>query len=429
MDSPPSGLDPVTLGIILVLLILVSAFFASAETALLSFDWLRLRFLAKKGDARAKTLKRLLSKKEQLIGTILVGNNLVNIAASSIATALAIEFFGDSGIAIATGGMTLFLLIFGEISPKTFASRHVEKVGLSLAGTLSVLTKLLWPVVILITALSDGFLRLFGGHIDMTVRRKLSEEEVRTLIAEESDASIPVAKRMMLHGIFQISRHSVKEVMVPRTRVVALDISTSLMEAAEKFVSSGLTRMPVFGDSLDRIIGVVHARDVLALMTKESPQSLASVLRETFFVPESMTLETLLFQFQSKHTHIAMVVDEYGSFEGIVTLEDVLEEIVGEIRDEHDIEGDAIRFLPGGDVFVRGTVTIRDVNKALGMRLPTNVDTTLGGFMMTKLGHIPNKGESFVSDNARFSVERISGRRIVLIRVSPIVPPDAAAEE
>jgi CBS domain containing-hemolysin-like protein len=294
------------------------------------------------------------------------------------------------------------------------------------AGALSLLGKLLWPLVILVTGLSNGFLRLFGGRANAALPRKLSEEEVHTLISEESDsASIPNAKRMMLHGIFQMSRHSVKEVMVPRTRVSALDISIPLIEAAEKFVSTGLTRMPVYGDSLDRIIGVIHARDVLSLLTKDAPQSLTSVMRETFFVPESMTLETLLFQFQQKHTHIAMVVDEYGSFEGIVTLEDVLEEIVGEIRDEHDIEGDAIRFLPGGDAFVRGTVTIRDVNKVLGMRLPTNTDITLGGFMMTKLGHIPNRGESFIFGSARFTVERISGHRIVLIRVSPIAVEDS----
>ncbi len=421
MESLLSDINPAALAAILVGLLVVSAFFSGSETALLGFNWLRLRYLARKGNRRAHILEQVLTRKDRLIGTLLVGNNVVNVAASAIATALAIAYFGDRGILIATAGMTFVLLIFGEIAPKTLAIRHTEAVGLAVAPFAAFLVRVLAPVVLLVTALSNLLLRLFGTRPEPPSSPSLSEEEIRSLLSESGGAAaVAEGKRSMLRGIFQLSRQTAREVMVPRTRVKALDVSTDIRDAARRFVATGFTRMPVYRETLDHILGIAHARDALDVVVSDRAGGLGSILRETFFVPESMTLENLLFEFQRKRTHMAVVVDEYGGVEGILTLEDVLEEIVGEIRDEHDLEGESIRFLPGGEALVAGIASLRDVNGRLGLKLPTTVDTTLGGFAMTSLGHIPEVGESFVREKIRFTIERMSRNRVLLVRATPL---------
>lgn len=432
MNTDLYGLDPLLLGLLLAALLVCSAFFAAAETAILSINWMRLRYLVRKGTRNARALEHLLTRKDRMLGTILVGNNAVNIAASAIATALGLAYFGESGIAIATGAMTFVLLILGEISPKTFASRHSERVALALAPVLGLIQRLLTPVVFLITGLSNGLLRLFGVQAGVSARPSLSEEELRLLLAEGTDtAAVAEGKRRMLHGIFRLTRQTAREVMVPRPRVNSIDIATDIEEAARSFVSTGYTRLPVYRGSLDNIVGVVHARDALDMVMNRRAGGLSAILREIFFVPEAMTLEQLLAEFQRKQVHLAAVVDEYGGVEGIVTLEDVLEEIVGEIRDEHDVEIDAVRFLPSGEALVRGTASVREVNQALGLALPTDVDSTVGGFIMTTLGHIPEIGDSFFFHGARFTVERAAQRRVLLVRVIPLPPsaPDSPSPE
>ncbi|MBE0618283.1 MAG: DUF21 domain-containing protein [Proteobacteria bacterium] len=421
-QTPAPNHLPEFLGLLGVLLLL-SAFFSGSETALLGADWLKMRYLARKGDRRARIYQALLERRDLLLGTILVGNNLVNIAASAIATALALASFGEQGIALATGAMTLLLLVFGEIAPKTFASQRAEPLALTVAPVFALLGRLLFPAVITVTFLSNSLLRLFGARPEATLRQSLSEDEIRTLIAEGgATGAVAERKRRMLHGIFQMGRQTVREVMVPRTRVRALEVSTPMAEAVDGFVGTGYTRLPVFRENLDEIVGIAHARDALALLGKGESGSLASIAREPFFVPESKDLESMLYEFQTKRTHMAVVVDEYGGVEGIVTMEDVLEEIVGEIRDEHDVEGEAIRFLPGGEVLVHGGVSLRDVNERLKLRLPTDVDVTLGGFVMTRLGHIPEVGESFRHGTSVFAVERTGRNRVLLVRVTPVPP-------
>lgn len=415
------SLDTNVLIPLLVLLIVLSAFFSGSETALLGFDWLRLRYLARKGNRRARMLERILTRKDRLIGTILVGNNIANVAASAIATAVAIAMWGEQGIALATGAMTLLLLIFAEIAPKTFASRHSEKVGLTVAPVFVVLDKVLLPLVLMVTTVSNLLLRLFGSHAHVAHRPSLSEEEIRTLLSDaKSTADVAESKRRMLHGVFQISSKSAREIMIPRTRMNGLDITTGVEEAAAQFLSTGFTRLPVFREDMDHIAGVVHARDVLKLVTSDREASLASALRETFFVPETMTVETLLYEFQARRTHLAVVVDEFGGVEGLVTLEDVLEEIVGEIRDEHDLEGEQVRFLPGGEALVQGHATIRDLNQLLKLGLPTDMDVTIGGFTMTRLARIPEAGESFTYNLVKYTVERTGHNRVLLVRVTPL---------
>ncbi|MDW7709736.1 MAG: CNNM domain-containing protein [Deferrisomatales bacterium] len=422
-DTLPTDHLPELLGLLAVLLLL-SAFFSGSETALLGTDWLKMRYLARKGNRRARIHQGLMERRDLLLGTILVGNNLVNIAASAIATALALSAFGERGIAVATGAMTLLLLVFGEIAPKTFASQRAEPVALAVAPVFALLGRLLYPAVVAVTFLSNGLLRLFGARPEAALRPSLSEDEIRTLLTEGgAGAAVAESKRRMLHGIFQMGRQTVREVMVPRTRVRALDVATTVPEAAENFVTSGYTRLPVYRESLDEIVGIAHARDALALLGRGTAGTLAAIAREPLFVPESKDLESMLYEFQTRRTHMAVVVDEYGGVEGIVTLEDVLEEIVGEIRDEHDVEADSIRFLPGGEVLVHGGVSLRELNQRLKLRLPTDTDVTLGGFVMTRLGHIPEVGECVRHGSSELRVERTGRHRVLLVRVTPLPLP------
>jgi len=406
---------------LLIVLLVFSAFFSGAETALMGVDWLRVRYLVRKGSRRARTLQTLLERKDLLIGTILVGNNVVNIAASSVATAVALSLVGEQGIAVATIVMTLLVLVFSEITPKTFASQHGEPVALAVAPVFTVLNRLLWPVTLLVTRLARLLLTLFGVGPAVQPRVRLSEDELRVLIVEGAKAGVVESdKRHMLHGIFQMGRQTAREVMIPRTRVRGIEVGTPLHDAAQMFVSSGYTRLPVYRESLDDVVGVAHARDVLAAVAGGTNATLAAIAREPFYVPESKDLESLLYDFKLRRTHLALVVDEYGGVEGIVTLEDLLEEIVGEIRDEHDVESESIRFLPGGEALVRGAAAVRDVNRQLSLRLPTEPDVTVGGFVMTRLGHIPEKGESFPFGSSAFTVERIGHNRVLLVRVTPL---------
>jgi putative hemolysin len=407
--------------IILGALFVLSAFFSGSETALLGADWLRIRYLVRKGDRRARILQALLDRRDILIGTILIGNNLVNIAASAIATALALTVFGERGIVVATGVMTLLLLVFSEIAPKTYASQHSETAALTVAPIFAVLNRALFPAVIGVTFISNGLLRLVGARPEASARPSVSEDEIRTLITDGGESvAVEEGKRRMLHGIFQMGRQTAREVMIPRTRVQAVDVATPVSEAAAIFVETGYTRLPVYRESLDGILGVAHARDALALVARGEEASLAAIAHEPFFVPECIDLESLLYEFQKKRTHMAVVVDEYGGVEGIVTLEDVLEEIVGEIRDEHDVEGEPLRFLPGGEAVVHGGVSIRDVNAKLGLKLPHEPDVTLAGFVTTRLGHIPEPGENFRHQEAVFKVERTGRNRVLLVRVTPV---------
>jgi len=401
-------------------LLVLSAFFSGSETALLGADWWRMCYRARSGDFRARIYEALLARRDHLIGTILVGNNLVNIAASALATAVALQMFGEEGIAVATGVMTLLLLVFSEIAPKTFAAQRPEPVALAVAPVFAVLCRVLYPVVAAVTWISNGLLRLVGARPEASARPSLSEDELQAFLTDGAGAAVEETRRRMLHGIFRIGRQQVREIMVPRTRVQALEVATPLREAVEAFVRTGYTRLPVYRERLDDLVGIAHVRDAVALLMRDPNGKLAQVAREPFFVPETKDLESLLYEFRIRRFHMAVVVDEYGGVEGIVTLEDVIEEIVGEIRDEHDVEAEPVRFLPGGEALVHGGTPIRDLNQKLGLRLPTEPDVTLAGFLMTRLGHIPQPEEALEHQGHRYTVERTAGHRVLLVRITPL---------
>ena len=417
--------EPASLLLILAIFILLilSAFFSGSETALLSFPRLRLKHLARKGDRRAVVILALLKRPDRLLGTILVGNNLVNTAAVSIATYLVASWMTDKeqAVLITTVVMTLLLLIFGEITPKTFAARHPEGVSFFITPLIRGIMALLSPIVRGLTFFTNRLLNLFKVE-KSEFFPSLSEEEIRSIIhMGYEEGVVGKEKRRMLHAIFRMGETMVKDVMLPRGIMTALEVNTPLSKVVEVIRATGHSRIPVYEGELENIIGVVHTKDLIGAC--QGDFDLRRVMRKPYFVPESARIGTVLRDMQKRRVHLALVVDEYGGLEGMVTLEDILEEIVGEIRDEYDIEEkELITTLPDGTALVDGKASINDINEALNLSIEPGPDHTLAGFILTKLGRIPEAKEELIIDGLKLSIEEVSRRTIKRVRVQKVDP-------
>lgn len=408
--------------ILLVMLLLFSAFFSASESAFLSFSRIRLRHLVHKGDKRAKFLQDLLKRPDRLLGTILVGNNFVNVGAAAIATYLAGWWLkAEQGLILVTVVMTVLILIFGEITPKTFSVRHPERVSFFVLPAIRAFALLLSPAVKAVTFFSNLLLGISKvGKSEFFP--SLSEEEIRSVIYTGlEEGALPKEKRRLLHNIFRMSETRVREVMIPRTMITALEVNASLAEVKEVIGRTGHSRLPVYEESLENIVGVVHTKDLIKSWEEGAAFSLKKIMRKPYFVPESARIETLLVNMQKDRVHLALAVDEYGGLEGIVTMEDLLEEIVGEIRDEYDQERDLILLLPDGSALVDGKISLYELNERLQLNLSGTPTHTLAGFILTHLGRIPEEKEEITLDDLRLRIEEISRRTIrkVLIKPTP----------
>lgn len=386
-------MNDVPLGIlsgILVFLIMLSAFFSSSETGMLSLNKYRLKHLVKSKNRSAIKVSKLLERPDRLIGLILIGNNFVNILASAIATIIAVRIWGDAGVAIATAALTVIVLIFAEVTPKTLAAIHPEKIAFPAAWILGILLKVLYPIVFLINTLSNGLLRLVGINASQTNPDTLDSEELRTVVNEASGL-IPAAHQEMLISILDLEKVSVEDIMIPRNEVVGIDIEDSIEEIIEQICQSRHTRMPVYNGELNKVIGILHARHAAMFLREPSPTK-AALLKATiepYFIPESTSLNTVLLNFQKDHKQMGIVVDEYGDVQGIAALEDVLEEIVGEFTPPTQEEEDEIQPLEDGTFRIEGSTHIRDINKTLNWHLPTDGPKTLNGLIIETLEFIP----------------------------------------
>jgi putative hemolysin len=406
----------------LVVLLLLSAFFSGSETALLSLDTMRVKYLVHKKRRGALRLEAVLSKPDDLLGAILVGNNLVNIATSVFATTLFVRLFGARGELLTILILTPVLLILAEVCPKTFAARFPERVSFWVLRPIQAVMLVLRPVVWLVTSVS----RLVNHFVRSEPRPVISEEEIRTMIAVGEQAGVvPKDKRRMLHGVFQLSRIRVRDVMIPRTEVVGIDVTASFEQALEVAQFSHHSRFPVYENGLDNIIGIIHSKDILRYVCRPEEFSLRRLARRPYFVPEAKLINTLLQAFQRKRIHLAVVVDEYGGVEGIVTLEDVVEEIVGEIRDEYDDEEILLREVAYGCFLVDGSISLRTVNQRFGLELSEEHASTLAGFLLHTLGAIPQEGDRCTVADVLFIVRRVVARRIeeIELRLPEEKPP------
>ena len=403
---------------ILFFLIILSAFFSSSETGMLSINKYRLKHLVKSGNRSAKKASKLLERPDRLIGVILIGNNFVNILASAIATIIAVRIWGDAGVAIATGALTLIILIFAEVTPKTMATIHPEKIAFPASWVLTVLLKVLYPLVVIVNTMSNGLMRLVGVKHIHGNHDKLGSEELRTVVNEASGL-IPAAHQEMLLSILDLENVSVEDIMIPRNEVVGIDIEDSIEEIIEQICQSRHTRMPVYNGEINKVIGILHARHAAQFLRESNPSkaALLKVTLEPYFIPESTSINTVLLNFQKDHQQMGIVVDEYGDVQGIAALEDILEEIVGEFTPPQEDEEEEINLLEDGSFRIEGSTHIRDINKTLSWHLPTDGPKTLNGLIIETLEFIPEHPISLWVDNYIIEIQEIEDKVVKYARL------------
>lgn len=409
---------------LLVFLILCSAFFSGSETGMLSLNRYRLRHRAREGHRAAHRIIDLLARPDRLLGTILVGNNFVNILVSSIATATAVQLWGEVGIAIATLGVTILLLIFGEIAPKTFAAQRPEAVAYPVSLVLAALQKLLFPIVALLGWISNGMLRLLG--VDPTAKRSdsLSSEELRSVV-RESGSDLPLNRQSMLLGILDLERVTVDDIMIPRNEVAGIDLEDDLETIIGQLRTTSHTRLPVFRKDINQIEGIIHMRHIARLLSHDqlTRDSLLEACSAPYFVPENTPLSTQLLNFQKQKRRIGIVVDEYGDVMGIVTLEDILEEIVGEFSNQDTLRSPDIHPQDDGTQVIDGAAYLREINRALGWQLPCDGPRTLNGLITEALEHIPDSGICLQIGRYRLEILQAADNRVKSVRAWAIEPP------
>ncbi len=411
-----------TLGAIFVLL-LASAFFSGSETALTAASRPLMRELEKQGDRRAATVNELYRHRDRLIGSILLGNNAVNIAASALATSLLISWFGETGIAYATILMTAVVLVFSEILPKTYALRNANPMARTVAPAMRLLMTVLAPVMIGINGLIGGLLRLCGvREAEKTLAQHLIELRGAIEIHTEEQDEVK-QERAMLRSVLDLTDVEVGEVMTHRRDMVTLDIGAAPEDIVAGVLDSPFTRIPLYRDNPDNIIGVLHAKALFrAVRTQQGSLAgldIAALMAKPWFIPDTTSLLDQLQSFRTRREHFALVVDEYGSLLGLVTLEDILEEIVGDIDDEHDIVIAGVRAQADGSLIVAGDVTIRDLNREFEWSLPDEEAATIAGLVIHESRRIPEPGQVFRFHGFRFEILRRQQNRLISLRVTP----------
>ena len=413
-----------SLAAILVLLVL-SAFFSGSETALTAASRPRMHNLEQSGMKSAKVVNELLSEKERLIGAILLGNNLVNILASALATSVLIGLFGDAGVAYATIAMTLLVLIFAEVLPKTFAFHNADRLALNVAPVLSPVVWLLAPVTRGVQTVVRLTLRIFGVEIGPNEAADAAEQELRGAIdLHAGEGEEERHEREMLRSILDLDEVWVEEIMVHRRDVTALNIDLPADDLVNEVLKSPYTRIPLWRDQPENIVAVLHAKGLLRAVRSEegrtSDLNIEAIANDPWFIPETTDLLSQLQAFRSRHEHFAIVVDEYGEFLGIVTLEDVLEEIVGDIADEHDVEIEGVQVEKDGSVIADGRVTIRDLNRRFDWRLPDEEAATIAGLVLHDSRTIPREGQVFAFHGFSFEILKRKRNQITSLRLNRI---------
>ncbi len=404
--------------VILVVFLILSAFFSSSETALTTVNKIRIRTMAEEGDRRAEILLKVTADSGKMLSAILIGNNLVNIGASSLATTLAIRIFGNAGAGIATGILTVLILIFGEISPKTLATLHAERLALRFAGIIHVLMTVLTPVIFIIQSLAMLFLRVLGvdtnrSQISMTLT------ELRTIVdVVHEGGGLEEEEKDMLHNVFDFRDALAKEVMIPRIDVTMSSSECSYDELMQIFREDKFTRVPIYGESQDDIIGILNFKDLLFLDEKKDFH-LQDLLREPYFTYEHKKVSELFMEMRDSRNSMAIVLDEYGTMAGLITLEDLLEEIVGELRDEYDEdEVDPVQQLSDCEYLVSGSMNLEDLSNQLKLNLESDDNDSIAGYMIEMLDHLPKPGESYTTESGVYMrVRTLSRNRIQSIYI------------
>jgi Mg2+/Co2+ transporter CorB len=423
MEEIPLGSLYITLAILIVL----SGFFSSSETGLMAMNKYRLRHLANQGHRSARLAQKLLQKPDRLIGLILLGNNLVNILAASIATVIGIRLFGSNGVWIASGAMTVIVLIFAEVAPKTVAAVHPERIAFPASYVLTFLLKILYPLVWLVNGLANIVLKPFRVRTSAEVFERLNREELKTLVQE--GGLIPDDHQRMLVNILDLEQATVEDVMIPRQDIVGLDLDDGWEEILLQLTQTLYTRLPVFRESIDQVEGLLHIRTVIARLAHGALtfDNLKQSVRKPYFIPEGTGLTQQLLEFQARERRMGLVVDEYGDIQGLVTLDDILEEIVGEYTTDSRARTRHIRKLDDGNYLVDGIATLRTLNRKTGWDLPEDEVSTLNGLLLEELADIPTGKTSILIGRHIMTIVEIKDNVICKVLVEPNRAPDRSS--
>ena len=414
--------------LVIAVLIFMSAIFSSTETAFLSANRIRLRNLQEEGEKKANLVLDMLEEQSKLISALLVGNNLVNIGASALATKMATDAFQSAGVGIATGVMTLLVLVFGEVIPKNLAAAHAETWAMFIAPFIRLVSLVLTPVVFLLTRLSD-FIVQFSKK-DEEEDPTITEDEFKILVnVGQEEGVLDESESEMINSIFEFDETLVKAIMVPRIDIVGIDAEDTINDALKLIVEGGHSRIPAYEESIDNIVGVLYAKDIFGHLDADfDTMKVKELLRDAYYIPETKKVSDLLNELRLKKVHMAIILDEYGGTNGLVTIEDLIEEIIGDIQDEYDVEEDLI-VMHGEDVLVADArAPIGDVEEAFDVELDEELldeseADTIGGLAFEHLGGIPEKGDEVTVDRFLIRIVDVSGRRISKVQVTLLPPP------
>jgi Mg2+/Co2+ transporter CorB len=392
---------------------------------MMSLNRYRLKHLVKQNHRGARKANKLLERPDRLIGVILIGNNFVNILASAIATVIAVRLWGDAGIVIATAALTIVILIFAEVSPKTVAALYPEKIAFPAAYILTPLLTLTYPLVWIVNGITNSLLKVFGISPDGNSDHHLSTEELRTLV-HEAGALLPHRKQSMLLGVLELNDVTVDDIMITKNDIQGIDLDLELNEILDRLSTTNHTRLPVYNGDINKVVGILHMRNLAQLIQqgKVTKASILQVVHEPYFIPESTPLQTQLLNFQKESRRIGLVVDEYGDVLGVATLEDILEEIVGELSADHREENADIHQQDDGSYFIEASAFIRDINKALSWELPTDGPKTLNGLIIETLESIPDANVCLDISGYRIETLQMTDNLITTARLIALASSD-----
>lgn len=422
MESIPLHADPAISVIVIILCILGVAFFSSSEASLISVNRLRIRSLAEKGDRRAKAVQRLRDEHDRLFGTILLTENFFIILASSLGTTVALQLFhGSEAVTIiASLVMTVFIVLFGEITPKTFAASHSEKVALMVSRPMEAIVAIMHPIVWLFTRVTNSVIRLFGTKGQMSPF--VTEDEIKAIITiGEEEGTLDIHEKAMLHKVFEFGDTLAVEAMRPRTEVICIDKDARVSEALAQVAEHGHSRYPVIEDSVDNVQGLLYMKDLVVAMSKgeiDTDDPVSRMVRPAYFIPETKKIRELLTEMQRQKIQMVIVIDEYGGTAGIVTIEDLMEEIVGSIQDEFDREESDVQIVDEKTFVVLGSADLDEVSNETGIKMESEDFNTIGGFVFGHFGRMPRAGETLKYRDLKFEVLEMDERKISRLKIT-----------
>ncbi len=401
----------------LIVLIAVSSFFSMSETALMSLSRIRLRHMVEEKVPRAKLVEKLTQDPNRLLGTILIGNNVANIGASAMATVLATNIFGDSGVGIATGIITILVLIFGEITPKSIAKQKSETVALIVARPIEFIVIIFKPFVYIFTAISSLFIKICGGNPD-EAKSFITEEELKTMVGvSEEEGVLENVEKEMIFNVFEFADLQVKDIMVQRVDIVSVEEEASYDEVMEIIKNEQFSRIPVYNQTIDNIIGILNIKDLAMIENLREDFNILKYIREPFYTFEFKKIVELFKEMKKTRNHMAVVLDEYGGTVGLVTLEDLVEEIVGDIEDEYDEENKSIEVIKDNEYVIDGNLRLHDISELIGINIDSEEFDSVGGLMISNLGRMPEEQEEVIVNNIKFIAKEIDKNRIKKVRI------------